>query len=69
MLEKSLGYAINKYGRSSRVPEKIVIFKKIKNYIQAMNLSSGSFINNFYWYKTMTIVEKMAKKLGFCRIV
>ena len=32
MLQKSLDYAINKFGRFYRVPEKIVIFKKIKNY-------------------------------------
>ena len=30
MLQKSLGYAINKFERSYRVPEIIVIFKKIK---------------------------------------
>ena len=32
MLKESLGYAINKYGRFYRVPDIIVIFKKIKNY-------------------------------------
>ena len=32
MLQKSLGYAINKFGRFYRVLEKVVIFKKIKNY-------------------------------------
>ena len=30
MLQKSLGYAIKKFQRFYRVPEKIVIFKKIK---------------------------------------
>ena len=33
MLQKPLGYAINKFGRFYRVREKIVIFTKIKNYI------------------------------------
>ena len=32
MLQKSLGYAINKFGRFDRVAEKIVIFNKIKNF-------------------------------------
>ena len=36
MLQKSLGYTINKFGRFYRVPEKDVIFKEIK-YLQ--NLS------------------------------
>ena len=31
-LQKSLGYAIDKFGRFYRLTEKIVIFKKIKNY-------------------------------------
>ena len=31
MLQKSLGYAINKFKRFYSVPEKIVIFKKINN--------------------------------------
>ena len=30
MVQKPLGYAVNKFGRFYRVPEKIVIFKKIK---------------------------------------
>ena len=34
MLQKSLGYAINNFGRFYRVPEKIVIFKKIKITLQ-----------------------------------
>ena len=39
MLQKSLGYAIKKFQRFYRVPEKIVIFKKIENYkILAMTL-------------------------------
>ena len=32
MLQKSLGYPIRKFGRFYKVPEKIVIFKKFKNY-------------------------------------
>ena len=32
MLQKSLGYAINKFERFYRVPEKIVIFKKITKF-------------------------------------
>ena len=48
MLQKSLGYAIKKSWRFYRVPEKIVIFKKIKNYkIWAMNLSSDCFVKFF----------------------
>ena len=44
MLKKSLGYAIKKIRRFYRVPEKIVIFKKKKNYkIWAINLSSDCF--------------------------
>ena len=31
MLQKSLGYVINKFRWFYRVPEKILIFKKIKN--------------------------------------
>ena len=31
MLQKPLGNTINKFGRFYRVPEKIIIFKKIKN--------------------------------------
>ena len=38
MLQKSLGYAIKTIWRFYRVPEKIVIFQKIKNYkIWALN--------------------------------
>ena len=45
MLQKSLGNASNKFRRFYRVPEKIVVFKKIENYkIWAMNLSSDCFI-------------------------
>ena len=66
MLQKSLGYAFNKFGRFYRVPEKIVIFKKIKNYkIWAMNLSSNCFNKNFFWSKTLTILAQMAKETGF----
>ena len=62
MLQKSLGYAINKFGKFYRVPEKIVIYKKIKNYkISAMKLSSNWFIQNFFWSKTLTIVAQMQK--------
>ena len=72
MLQKSLGYAINKFGKFYRVPEKIVIFKKIKNYkIWAMNLSSDCFIKNFYWSQILTILAKMAKETGvlsFCLV-
>ena len=32
MLQKPLGYNINKFARFYRVPEKIVIFRKINNY-------------------------------------
>ena len=49
MLQKLLGYAINKFRRFYRVPEKIVIFKKIKNYkIWAMNLSSKCFTKKLF---------------------
>ena len=66
MLQKSLGYAINKFGRFYRVPEKVVIFKKIKKYkIWAMNLSSHCFIKNIFWSKTLTVVAQMAKETGF----
>ena len=65
MLQKSLGYATNQFGRFYRVPEKIVIFKKIKSYkIWAMNLGSNCFIKNFSWSKTLTIVAQKVKKLG-----
>ena len=41
--------AIKKFRRFYRVPEKIVIFMKIKNYkISAMNLSSDCFVKNFF---------------------
>ena len=57
MLQKSLGYDINKFGRFYRVPEKIVMFEKIKIYkIWAMNLSSDRFINNFFWPKALTMI-------------
>ena len=66
MLQKSLDYAIDKFGRFYKVPEKIVIFKKLKNYkIWAMNLSSNCFIKNFFWSKTLFIVAQMAKETGF----
>ena len=66
MVQESLGYAINKFRRFYRVPEKIVIFKKLKNYkIWAMNLSSNCFIKNFFWSKTLTIIAQMAKETGF----
>ena len=49
MLKRSLGYTINKFGRFYRVPEKIVIFEKMKNYkILAVDLSSDCFIKNFF---------------------
>ena len=49
MLQRALGNAINKLRRFYRVPEKIVIFKKIKNNENwAMNLSSNCFIKNFF---------------------
>ena len=48
MLQKSLDYAIEKFQRLYRVPEKIVFFKKIKNdKIWAMNLSRDCFVKNF----------------------
>ena len=56
MLQRSLGYTINKFGRFYRVLEKIVIFKKMKNYkILAVKLSSDCFI------KTLTIIAKLQK--------
>ena len=63
MLQKPLGYAIiNKFWRFYRVPEKIVIFKKIKKYkTWAMNLSRDCFIKIFFLSQTMTIFAKMAK--------
>ena len=54
MLQKSLGYTINKFRRFYRVPEKIVIFKRIKHYkILAMNLSS----NCFKIYQKLFLIE------------
>ena len=50
MLQNSLGYAINKLEIFYRVPEKIVIFEKIKENIKKrfMNISSDCFfIQNF----------------------
>ena len=63
MLQRSLGYIINKFRRFYRVPEKIVIFKKMKNYkILAVNLSSDCFTKNSFWSKTLTIKEKKCKR-------
>ena len=66
MFQKPLGYAINKFRKFYRVPEKIIIFKKIKNYkTWAMNLSRDCIIKNFFWSQTLTILAKMAKETGF----
>ena len=72
MLQKSLGYAFNKFERFYRVIEKIVIFKRFKNYkIWAMNLSDYYFSKNFFGSKTLTIVAQMTKETGFlpCSLV
>ena len=48
MLQKPLGYAINSED-STEFQEKIVIFKKIKNYkTWVMDLSSDCFIKNIF---------------------
>ena len=61
MLQKSLGYAIEKIWRFYRVTEKIVIFKKIENYkIWAMNLSSDCFVK-FYFDPILRLSDKIAK--------
>ena len=67
MLQKSLGYAINKFRRFYRVQEKIVIFKKTKNYkTLAMNLSSNCFNQNFFLIQNSDYRSTNGNKLGFC---
>ena len=66
MLQKSLGYAINKFGKFYKFPEKIVIYKKIKNYkISAMKLSSNWFIQNFFLIQNFDYRSTNAKVTGF----
>ena len=67
MLQKSLGYTINKFGRFYRVPEKNRHFQE-NWYLQ--NLSHElkqqlSYQNPFFWSKTLTIVAQIAKETGF----
>ena len=70
MLQKSLGYAIKKFQRFYRVPEKIVIFKKIEIYkIWAMNLISYCFVKNFFDPILWLNLQRYQKKLGFYLIV
>ena len=70
MLQKSLSYTNNKFWSFYRVPEKIIIFKKIENYkIWAMNLSSVCLSKTFFDHKFWLSKQKWKKKLGFCCIV
>ena len=71
MLQKSLGFAIKKFRRFYRVPEKIVIFKKIKNY--KLNLSSDCFVKDFFdlckdsernWFSTFFSSEMYDLSIG-----
>ena len=72
MLQESLGYAINKFDRFYRVPEKkIVIFKKIK---KLKNL--GHELEQQLFYQKLFLIQnfdyrstKWQKELGFCLIV
>ena len=63
MLQKSLGYAINKFGRFYKVPEKIVILKKIKK-LQNLSheLKQQLFYQTIFWPKTLTTVAHMANE-------
>ena len=65
MLQKSLSYAFKKFQRFYKVPEKIIRYKKIKNYkIWAMNLDSDCFVKNFFWSNTLTLLANISKETG-----
>ena len=70
MLQKSLGYASNKFRRFYRVPEEVAIFKKIKKYkMWAMNLSSDCLVKPFFYSKLRLSLKRYQKKLDFYLII
>ena len=63
MLQKPIGYGIKKFQRFYRVPEKMVIFKRIKNYkTWAMNFNSGCFVKNLFLIQYFDSLCKDSKR-------
>ena len=68
MLQKSLGYAIKQFQRFYRVPEKIVIFKKITKFepwTWSAIVLSKTFFDTILWLS----LQRLQKKPGFYIIV
>ena len=66
MMQKSLGYAIKKFRRFYRVPEKIAIFKK-KFKLQNLSheLEQQLFCQKLLLVQYVTLFTRISKETGF----
>ena len=65
MLQKSLGYVINKFRRFYRVPEKIVIFKKLKLQNLSHEIKQQMFYRKLFLIQNFDYRSTNGKLTGF----